>query len=117
MFWPILAIVSIIVVAYPIRKDLEWIGFIAGMALLISIIATPIAIVRGVTTYTTLLGQLQKIKILQQEALDPMAIVEAKVEYNFLLAKARYYKRNPACVIFGHGFFISDKVFQLPKEM
>jgi len=91
-----------------------WIEGIAVMAFFVSILAAPLTIVTGVKTYPTLIGKLQAIEVLEQQGADPSVIAMAKAEYKFLLAKARYYKRNPIYLVFGHGFFISDKVFQLP---
>jgi len=38
-----------------------------------------------------------------------------EAEYNADLTKARFYKTDLTWILFGHGLFISNKVFQLPE--
>ena len=145
MFWIILLIVSIISFIYALKKDIPWLGTLGFFAGLISTILLIGFFTSGFKTYPYLLGQYQKIKSLHQRVDDIRSalypeqsgkliagsltnlqqssrlseylrlIAESEAIYNASLAKARFYKTDLMWILFGHGLFISNKVFQLPE--
>ena len=144
MFWFILFVVSALAFIYSCKRDVDWLSVISGIALLVTVIVLPIAVMEGMSTYPSLVGQLHRAKALQQKVDDIRnaaypersgelvggsltnlqqssrlsdyirRVAEAEAEYESSLAKARFYKTNPMWIIFGHGFFVSGKVFELP---
>ena len=145
MVWIILLITSTILFIYALRKYIDWLGALSAISGLLSIILSIGFFSAGVTTYPNLLSQYQQIKALHQRADDIKnalypeqsgkliagsltnlqqssrlseylrLIAESEAKYNASLAKARFYKTDLMWILFGHGLFISNKVFQLPE--
>jgi len=144
MFWLILFVASTLVFIYSCKKNVDWLSVVSGVALLVTVIVLPIAVIEGMSAYPNLVGQLHRVKALQQKVDDirnaaypeqPSELIggsltnlqqssrlsdyirrvaETEAEYESSLAKARFYKTNPMWIVFGHGFFISGEVFELP---
>ena len=145
MFWIILFLVSIISLIYFGKQNEEGFAIASLISALGCVIILALLIPSGVATYPDLIGHLQKVKALQQriddikDAVYPeqsgklvggsltnlqqssklsnylRQIAEAEASYNSLLVKAQFYKKDYIWLLFGHGFFISNKVFQLSK--
>ncbi len=111
MFWLILAIICTGLFAY--ESVIKKYGIIICFASIIGWMAGPYMIVKGVWTYPDLLCQLKKIELLEKEKADIELINVAKSKYNQLLKEARFHKINRNSLIFKHGYFISDKIFEL----
>ena len=137
--------IGIVLFIYCFEKDIDWLAFISFVVSLGCIILSIIFIFMGIITYPYLVGKYQEIKALHQRIEDIRTaaypeqpskliagsltnlqqssrlseylrlIAESEAEYNSSLTKARYYKRDPMWILFGHGLFISNKVFQLPE--
>ena len=145
MFWIILLLVGIILLIYSSKKYADGLVCLSIIIVVINFIMTPVIIIEGISTYPDLIKQFQKVKTLRQRINDIKnavypeqsgkliagsltnlqqssklsdyfrLIAEIEAEYNASLIKARFYKKDLMWQIFGHGFFISNKVFQLPK--
>ena len=145
MFWIFLFLVSVFLVIYFVEvRDDDCVAIPSFITAVISAVVLVIILLKGITVYPKLVGELHKVKIFRQRIVDiklaaypeqPGKLVggsltnlqqsskvsdyiyqlaETEARYNALLSKARYYKKDYWWVLFGHGFFISDKVFQLP---
>ena len=145
MFWIILLLVGIILLIYSSKKYADGLVCLSIIIVVINFMITPVIIIEGISTYPDLIKQFQKVKTLRQRINDIKNavypeqsgkliagsltnlqqssklsdylrhIAEIEAEYNALLAKAQFYKRDYMWLLFGHGFFISNKVFQLSK--
>ncbi len=145
MIWVFILFGSIISLVYFGRRDKECLAMPSFLVALVSAILLALFVSRGMTTYPRLVGQLHEVKALQQRISDIVTAVypeqpgkliagsltnfqqssklsdyfrqvaREEAVYNSMLARAWVYKRDYMWVIFGHGFFISSKVFQLPK--
>ena len=145
MFWIILLLVGIILLIYSSKKYADGLVCLSIIIVVINFIMTPVIIIEGISTYPDLIKQFQKVKTLRQRINDIKnavypeqsgkliagsltnlqqssklsdylrQIAEAEASYNSLLVKAQFYKRDYMWLLFGHGFFISNKVFQLSK--
>ncbi len=108
MIWVISFLIGLILFAYCIKKGIyDTRTTISFIIMFVSLILIIICIAVGMFTYPNLLGQYQKAKMFQKAYYI--------AEYNASLTKAQLYKKNSTWVIFGHGIFISNKIFQLPK--
>jgi len=145
MFWIFLLLVGIFLVVYFGKRGNEDLTVIGVIATTISTILLAVLLQRGIMIYPCLVGHLQEIKVLQWRIDDIRAaayseqpgklvggsltnykqssklsdyihqVAETEARYNALLAKAKFYKRDLVWLVFGYGFFISEKVFQLPE--
>ncbi|RLJ04863.1 MAG: hypothetical protein DRP14_02805 [Candidatus Aenigmatarchaeota archaeon] len=145
MIWILLLLVGLISVVYFGKRGKDHLVFSGLVSALLSVILLAAFVPKGITTYRQLVGQLHEIKVLQQRIDDIRAAVypeqpgdlvggsltnlqqssklsdylrrvaEAEAEYSSLLVRARFYKKDYMWIVFGHGLFISDKVFQLPE--
>ena len=145
MFWIILFLVSIISLIYFGKQNKEGFAIASFISALGCVIILTLLLPEGIMTYPKLVGQLHKVKTLQQRIDDIKdaaypehsgkliggsltnlqqssklsdylrQIAEAEASYNSLLVKAQFYKKDYIWLLFGHGFFISNKVFQLSK--
>ena len=108
MIWVIFFLIGLILFAYCIKKGIyDTRTTISFIIMFVSLIFIIICIAVGMFTYPNLLGQYQKAKIFQKAYYI--------AEYNASLTRAQFYKKNSMWIIFGHGIFISNKIFQLPK--
>ena len=145
MFWIILLLVSLISLIYFGKQNKDCFAIPSFISAVGCVIILALLLPKGITTYPKLVGQLYKVKALQQriddikDAVYPeqtgklvggsltnlqqssklsdylRQIAEAEASYNSLLVKAQFYKKDYIWLLFGHGFFISNKVFQLSK--
>ena len=145
MLWIILFLASIILLIYFGKQNEEGFAIASFISALGCVIILALLLPEGIMTYPKLVGQLHKVKTLQQriddikDAVYPeqsgklvggsltnlqqssklsdylRQIAEAEASYNSLLVKAQFYKKDYIWLLFGHGFFISNKVFQLSK--
>jgi len=144
MFWIFLLLVGIFLIVYFGKRGNEDLAAIGVAATVVSCVLLAILLSKGIGTYPSLLGQLYEIKALQRRINDIRRAVYpeqsgkliggslanlqqssklsdylcrvavAEASYNSSAIKAQLYKRDFIYIVFGHGFFISDKVFQLP---
>lgn len=144
MIWIFLLLVGVISVVYFGKQEKDHLVVTGFVSALLSVVLLAAFVPRGITTYPQLLGQLHEIRALQQRIDDIRAaiyperpgnlvggsltnlrqssklsdylcrVAEAEARYSSLLVRARFYKRDYMWIVFGHGLFISDKVFQLP---
>jgi len=108
MIWIVFFLIGLILFAYCIKKGIyDTRTTISFIIMFIPLILIIICIAVGMFTYPNLLGQYQKAKMFQKAYYI--------AEYNASLTKAQFYKKNSMWITFGHGIFISNKIFQLPK--
>lgn len=112
MFWLIIAVIGTALLAYESLAKKVLSGIIIGAAF-ISWMIGPFMVVKGIWVYPDLLCQLKKIELLEKEKADIGLINVAKFKYNKLLRQARFHKTNYSSLIFGYGYFISNKIFEL----
>jgi len=145
MFWIFFLLVSIASFIYSARRDIDYIAVPSLIGIILSCVLLALLLSEGIMTYPGLVGQLHKVEALQQRIDDIKAAVypeqsgklvggsltnfqqssrlsdylhrvaEAEAKYSSSLAKAQFYKRDGMWNVFGHGFFISDKVLELPE--
>jgi len=145
MIWILLLLVGAISAVYFEKQGKDYLMVTGFVSVLLSVVLLAAFVPRGITTYPRLLGQLHEIRSLQQRIDDIRAAVypeqpgdlvggsltnlqqssklsdylcrvaEAEAKYSSLLVRAQFYKRDCMWIVFGHGLFISDKVFQLPE--
>jgi len=145
MFWIFLLLVGIFLIVYFGKRGNEDLAVIGVTATVVTGVLLAILLPKGIGTYPSLVGQLYEIKALQQRIDDIRGavypeqsgkliggslanlqqssklsdylcrIAVAEASYNSSLVKAHLYKRDFIYIVFGYGFFISDKVFQLPE--
>ena len=145
MIWMFMLFGSIISLVYFGRQDKECLAMPSFLIALVSAILLILFVSKGMTTYPRLVGQLHEVRALQQRISDIVTAVypeqpgkliagsltnfqqssklsdyfrqvaEEEAAYDSMLARARFYKRDYMWLVFGHGFFISGKIFQLPE--
>lgn len=145
MIWTLVFFVSIISFIHLAKQDREYFAALCLLVTLVSVILVTFFMSEGMMTYPSLVGRLHRVKALQWRISDIATaiypeqpgrliagsltnlqqssklsdylrqVAEEEAAYNSMLARARFYKRDYMWLVFGHGFFISDKIFQLPK--
>ncbi len=145
MLWILLLLFCVsLAIYFGVQRDKAPLAFPCLLCAILPTVYIVMLLSEGMATYPRLVGQLHKVKALQQRVDDIRAAIypeqpgrliggsltnlqqssklsdylsrlaEAEAEYSASLAKARSYKRSIAWVMLRHGLFISSKVFQLP---
>ena len=144
MFWLLLFLICVPLTVYFERRG-SYFSLPSLICVIVAVVLLILLIPRGMAVYPRLTGYLQEVKALQQRIDDIRSatyseqpgklvggsltnykqssklsdyirqVAEAEARYKALLAKARFYRKDFVWVVFGHGFFVSGKVFQLPE--
>jgi len=145
MLWILLVLFCVsLAIYFSMQKDKAILACPCLICAILPAVYTVMLLSEGIATYPQLVGQLHRVRALQQRVDDIRAAIypeqpgklvggsltnlqqssklsdylsrlaEAEAEYSASLAKARSYKRSVAWVVLRHGLFISSKVFQLP---